>query len=80
MSMLVLGLILFLGVHSVSIVSEGWRDRLVAKLGLLPFKAIYGLISLVGLVLIVKGYGAARMDPIPGCGSHRLFCVMCPCC
>ena len=27
MSMLVLGLILFLGVHSVSIVSEGWRDR-----------------------------------------------------
>ena len=63
MSMLVLGLILFLGAHSVSIVSEGWRDRMVTKLGLLPFKAIYGLISLVGLVLIVTGYGAARMDP-----------------
>ena len=63
MSMLVLGLVLFLGIHSISIVSDAWRDRVVAKLGVVPFKAIYGLISLAGLVLIVKGYGAAKMDP-----------------
>ena len=64
MSMLILGLILFLGVHSVSIVSDDWRDRMVAKLGVVPFKAVYGLISIAGLVLIVQGYSAARMDPI----------------
>ena len=30
---LVLGLVLFLGVHSVAIVSPGGRDRLVAGMG-----------------------------------------------
>lgn len=64
MTVLILGLVLFLGIHSISIVSWRWRDRMVARMGVLPFKAIYGLISIVGLVLIVIGYGQARMDPV----------------
>lgn len=64
MTALILGLVLFLGIHSISIVSWRWRDSMVAKMGEMPFKGVYGLISLIGLVLIVIGYGQARMDPI----------------
>ena len=64
MPFLVLGLVLFLGVHSVSIVAPGWRDAQVARLGEMPWKAIYAVISLVGLVLLVVGYSAARQSPV----------------
>ncbi len=62
MTTLILGLVLFLGMHSISIVALDFRDRMAAKSDL-GWKAVYGLVSLVGLVLIVKGYAAARMDP-----------------
>lgn len=64
MAVLILGLILFLGVHSTRIASPAGRDGLVARFGGL-YRAAYGVISLVGLVLIVWGYGLARLDPIP---------------
>lgn len=64
MGVLLLGLILFLAVHSISIVSEAWRDRQVAKLGEGPWKGLYSLVSLVGFGLIVWGYGLARYDPV----------------
>lgn len=63
MSSLALGLILFLGVHSVSIVNQPWRDRAVARLGEWPWKGMYSVVSLIGLILIVQGYGSARLDP-----------------
>lgn len=63
MTMLILGLVLFLGVHSLSIVNEPLRDRLHASLGEAAFKGLYSLASLVGLLLIIWGYGAARLDP-----------------
>ncbi len=61
---LVTGLVLFLGVHSLSIFSESLRDRLVTRLGFWPFKGLYTMVALAGLTLIVIGYGQARMDPI----------------
>lgn len=64
MSLLVLGLILFLGVHSTRIVADGWRGRMLARVGEAPWKGAYSLLSLLGLVLIVWGYGAARHDPV----------------
>jgi uncharacterized membrane protein len=63
MLLLILGLILFLGVHSISIVAAGWRERVVGRVGVLPWKVVYGLLSLLGLWLIVIGYGAARQGP-----------------
>ncbi len=62
MALLILGLVLFLGIHSSSIVAEGFRDRMAAK-SELGWKAFYGIVSIVGIVLIVKGYADARMDP-----------------
>ena len=64
MSYLVLGLVLFLGVHSVRIVADGWRTEMRARIGELPWKGLYSLVSIVGLALIVWGYGLARQQPV----------------
>nr|WP_255561573.1 NnrU family protein [Pseudohoeflea sp. DP4N28-3] len=61
---LILGLVIFLGIHSVRIAASDFRDAQVAKLGEGPWKAVYSVIALVGLVLIVWGYGMARMNPV----------------
>ncbi|MBK1687504.1 NnrU family protein [Rubrivivax gelatinosus] len=64
MTQLILGLVLFLGAHSVRIYGEDWRTRLRARLGENGFKGLYSVLSLLGLVLIVRGYGDARLDPV----------------
>ena len=63
MAYLLLGLILFLGVHSVRIVADGWRTQTLARLGEGPYKGIYTLLSLLGFGLIVWGFGMARETP-----------------
>ena len=63
MLVLILGLIIFLGVHSLSIVNEPVRHRLVDRMGGGPFKGVYSLVAGIGLLLIIWGYGLARMEP-----------------
>lgn len=63
MAALVLGLVLFLGMHSTRIVAEGWRTGMVERLGERGWKALYSMLSIAGFVLIVWGYGLARQDP-----------------
>ena len=63
MTALILGLLLFLGLHSVRIVAEGWRGRTIARVGEGPWKGVYTLLSVAGLALIVWGFGQARADP-----------------
>ena len=64
MLVLVLGLIIFLGSHAIRIVAEGWRERTIRRIGEGPWKGLYSLVSLVGLILIVWGYGLSRLDPV----------------
>ena len=64
MTILILGLILFLGVHSVSIVAPAWRDAMQARLGEGPWKGLYSLVSAAGFGLIIVGFGLARQQPI----------------
>ena len=64
MSLLIVGLVLFLGVHSVRIVADGWRSQMLARLGEGAWKGLYSVVSLVGLVLVVWGYGLARQEPV----------------
>lgn len=64
MTWLIVGLVLFLGVHSVSIVSPPGRDALARRMGEGGYKGMYTLVSLVGLALIVWGYGLARQAPV----------------
>ena len=62
MALLALGLILFLGIHSVSIVAPAWRNAQVTRRGEHAWKGVYSLVSLAGLVLLIYGYGAARQS------------------
>jgi uncharacterized membrane protein len=64
MLVLLLGLIVFLGGHSVRIFAPQFRERMVAKHGEGRWKGIVTLVSVVGLILIVWGYGMTRTDPI----------------
>jgi uncharacterized membrane protein len=64
MTILLLGLVLFLGIHSVAIVAPRARDAWVQRLGEMPWKGLYSLVSLVGFALIVWGYGLARQQPV----------------
>jgi len=59
MALLIVGLVVFLGVHSIRMVAPGWRDAMIARMGEGPWKGIYSLVSLVGFVLLVWGYAIA---------------------
>lgn len=62
MSYLVIGLILFFAVHSVSIVARDFRNRWFTRSPLL-WKSVYSVIALLGFYFIVTGYAQARLDP-----------------
>lgn len=64
MSALLLGLLVFLGVHSLRIVAPAWREAQIARLGEGPWKGLYSLASAVGLGLIVWGYAQSRTAPV----------------
>jgi len=60
---LLLGLVLFLGVHSLRVFAPEWRARMLSNLGEKKFKGLVSIASLVGFVLIIHGYGLARLTP-----------------
>jgi uncharacterized membrane protein len=62
MSLFILGLVLFLGTHSVRVFAGGWRNRMVENMGDKMFKAMYSVASLVGFVLLVYGFSKIRWD------------------
>ena len=64
MLLLLLGLLLFLGVHSVRICADDFRTRSIARIGPNAWKGLYTLVSLAGFGLIVWGYGLTRGDAI----------------
>ncbi|MDN3680862.1 NnrU family protein [Vibrio tapetis subsp. quintayensis] len=79
---LIAGLLLFLGIHSISIVAEDTRNRMVAK-SEMGWKAIYSLISIAGVVLIANGYATLRLEPVvlyvpPYWMRHVTYLLMLP--
>lgn len=64
MSLLILGLVVFLGVHSTRIFADGWRTAMIRQLGAGNWKGLYTLASLVGFALLVWGFGLARQQPV----------------
>lgn len=64
MTLLILGLILFLGIHSARIVAEGARSRLIARRGLNAWKGLHSLVSIAGFVLVCIGFGQARQQAV----------------
>ncbi len=64
MTILIIGLALFLGAHSVSIVNEAWRDGVVERIGKERWQGLYSLVALPGFILIIYGFGLARQEPV----------------
>lgn len=84
MTVLVLGLLIFIGVHLIP-TSPPARDSLVAKLGPGPYKAAFSIASLIGFALIVWGMGMARHSDVdlrlwtpPTWTRHIAFALMWP--
>jgi uncharacterized membrane protein len=64
MTLLIAGLLLFLGAHSVRIVAEPWRAAQIARRGEERWKLAYSVVSIAGFALLVYGFGVARGTPV----------------
>jgi uncharacterized membrane protein len=64
MTILLIGLVIFLGVHSARIVADGWRSAQIARIGPGAWKLGYTVLSLIGFYLLLWGYGMARQAPV----------------
>ena len=64
MIVLVVGLVVFLGAHSVGVLAPGWREARIARIGERRWKGAYSLLSIIGFVVLIRGYGRARADAV----------------
>lgn len=64
MTVLIIGLAVFLGIHSVRIVAEDWRAAQIARVGENAWKLGYSALSALGLALVIWGFGLARQAPV----------------
>ncbi|MEO5813612.1 MAG: NnrU family protein [Rhodanobacter sp.] len=64
MTLLIVGLLIFLGTHSLRVFADDWRSLQIVRLGKMRFKGIYALVSLIGFVLICWGFALARQQPV----------------
>ncbi len=83
MAILIVGLVIFLGVHSVAIIAPRLRDSARGQLGEGAWKGLYAIVSLIGFVAIVHGFGLARQAPVvlytpPAWMRHVTFLFMLP--
>ncbi|MFO1025532.1 MAG: NnrU family protein [Acetobacteraceae bacterium] len=56
---LIAGIVVFLGAHSFTTLRER-RAAVIGRIGPLAYRIVHSLVSLAGLVLIVRGYGHYR--------------------
>lgn len=59
---LVVGLLVFLGVHSTRVFADGWRGATIARVGPNAWKGVYSVVSIAAFVLLVWGYAQARQQ------------------
>ncbi|MEL7370964.1 MAG: NnrU family protein [Myxococcota bacterium] len=60
MTLFIVGIAVFLGIHSLAIFAPGLRRGLIARIGEGGFKGLYSVVSLVGFLAIIWGYGDAK--------------------
>jgi len=81
MELLVLGLVVFLGTHSLRLRDTGLRNGLITRFGEKGFKGLYSVLSLAGFAAVVMGFGLARDVPVllwtpPAALRHLAFLLM----
>jgi len=77
---LVIGLVIFFGLHSVHIFAPEWRARSMAKNGAVRWRMRFGLISLLAIASIVMGFMQARLAPVwlwnPPMWTHQIASLL----
>ncbi|MFK7995603.1 MAG: NnrU family protein [Granulosicoccus sp.] len=63
MLLLIVGLVIFLGVHSLRVLFPQWREDFILQRGGIAYKGLYTVLSLLGLALLIIGYGQTRLLP-----------------
>ena len=80
MTLILVGLVVFLGLHSVRIFADGWRSRTIDRLGPSAWKGLYSVGSVIGLALIIWGFSLARTQPVqlwsPPVGMRHLASLL----
>jgi uncharacterized membrane protein len=64
MALFLIGLVIFLGSHSCRIFAESWRNNMIDRIGEVKWKGLYTIISLIGFIIMVIGYGQARQNTV----------------
>ncbi|HTH61347.1 MAG TPA: NnrU family protein [Paraburkholderia sp.] len=64
MTVLIVGLVIFIGIHSIRAVAAPWRDAQIARFGAAGWRAAFGVVSITGLVLTIHGYALSRRAPV----------------
>lgn len=62
MTLLIIGLVAFLGFHLVRVLAPGFRESMIARLGRSGWHGLYSLVSVLTLALLVYGFGVARQE------------------
>lgn len=73
MTLLICGLLLFFAVHLIPHFSAA-RNALVARMGENPYKGVYSLLALAGIIMLVMGKGQApyqHLYLLPGAAQLR---------
>lgn len=65
MLLLVIGLLLFLGAHSARLLAPDWRQASIERIGPSNWRLLYSAVVIAGLLLIILGYGHARLEALP---------------
>jgi uncharacterized membrane protein len=79
MTLFIIGLIVFFGVHAVPVLARGRRQALVGKLGEGPYKGLYALAALTGFTLIIIGWrsaDASQLYATPAYFRHITYALM----
>ena len=64
MALFLIGLFIFLTSHSSRVFAESWRNQIIDRIGEVKWKGLYTIISLIGFIVMVIGYGQARQNTI----------------
>jgi len=64
MLILIPGLLLFIGIHSLRLIAPSQRESMIGRLGAGTWKGLYSVVSLIALAMIIHGYSLTRLNPV----------------
>lgn len=60
MALLLVGLVLFIGIHSIRLFAYEWRESMIEQLGKKNWQLLHAAVAFIGIMTTIMGYGYAR--------------------